>query len=291
MRRTRPVSRAFHASPDTPSVNGLNEALLTNNPNSANPKRLDPLVPSDVVTCDQDHGYKDEQAAFDHGLMDKFVETLAGSSCTDKSIVMDYYDGNTVTALWNYAQHYAMSDNSYSSTFGPSTPRALNLISGQAQGATTPDIANTVDNGTITGDPRPLAANDDCTIATAAKAAMSGTNVGYLLNKQNITWGWFQGGFKRSSVVNGTAACATSHQNVAGATVTDYIPHHEPFQYFTSTANPHHLPPSSVAMIGQTDQANHQYDLSDFWEGWLTPGANAAGLACDAGRADRLACE
>ena len=26
---------------------------------------------------------------------------------------MGYYDGNTVTALWNYAQHFAMSDNSY----------------------------------------------------------------------------------------------------------------------------------------------------------------------------------
>jgi phospholipase C len=52
--------------------------------------------------------------------------------------------------------------------------------------------------------------------------------------------------------------------NVAGATVTDYIPHHEPFQYFTSTANPHHLAPISVANIGNTDKANHQYDLSDF---------------------------
>ena len=41
---------------------------------------------------------------------------------------MGYYDGNTVTALWNYAQHFAMSDNSYSTTFGPSTPGALNLI-------------------------------------------------------------------------------------------------------------------------------------------------------------------
>src|SRR5262249_19131153 len=50
---------------------------------------------------------------------------------------------------------------------------------------------------------------------------------------------------------------------IAGATVTDYIPHHEPFQYYTSTANPHHLPP--LAPIGQTDQANHQYDLSDFF--------------------------
>src|SRR5262249_57730024 len=127
---------SFEASPDTPSVNGLNEALLTNNPNAANPERLDPLNPSQVVTCDQDHNYKDEQRAFDMGLMDKFVETLAGSSCQDKSIVMDYYDGNTVTGLWNYAQHFAMSDNSYSSTFGPSTPGALNLISGQTHGTT-----------------------------------------------------------------------------------------------------------------------------------------------------------
>ena len=253
---------AFQASADTPSVNGLTGALLTSNPNLNNPQRLDR---SQAVTCDQDHGYKDEQKAFDNGLMDKFVQTVAGGGCTDKSIVMDYYDGNTVTGLWNYAQHFAMSDNSFSTNFGPSTVGALNLISGQTHGATTPDIANNVDNGTVIGDPRPVAANDDCTIASAPKAAMSGTNVGDLLNSAGVTWGWFQGGFAPSSVTNGVATCATSHKNIAGATVTDYIPHHEPFQYYTSTANPHHLPPSSVSMIGQTDQANHQYDLSDFW--------------------------
>ena len=43
---------------------------------------------------------------------------------------MDYYDGNTVTALWNYAQQYAMSDNSYGTTFGRSTPGTINLVSG-----------------------------------------------------------------------------------------------------------------------------------------------------------------
>ncbi|HUZ56498.1 MAG TPA: alkaline phosphatase family protein [Streptosporangiaceae bacterium] len=26
-----------------------------------------------------------------------------------------------------------------------------------------------------------------------------------------------------------------------------------------------HLPPTSVRMIGRTDQANHQYDIADFW--------------------------
>jgi phospholipase C len=242
----------------------LTAALLTNNPNLANPRRLDRILP-DLVTCDQNHGYTAEQEAFDQGRMDKFIEFASGGSCADKGIVMDYYDGNTVTALWNYAQHFAMSDTSFGSTFGPSTPGALNLISGQTHGTTTPDSAGNVANGTIIGDPRPL--YDDCSPVSSTKAALSShnTNIGDLLNAQDITWGWFQGGFTPSSVVNGVAVCGTTHLNIAGATVRDYIPHHEPFQYYLSTANPHHLPPSSIAMIGQSDQANHQYDLSDFW--------------------------
>ena len=61
---------------------------------------------------------------------------------------MGYYDGNTVTALWNYAQHFAMSDNSYDTNFGPSTPGALNLISGQSNGV----IGNINGTGAVTDD-------------------------------------------------------------------------------------------------------------------------------------------
>src|SRR5207302_5858709 len=162
----------------TPSVNGLNMALLKANPNLANPTRLDR---SQALTCDQDHNYKDEQLAFDHGLMDHFVQSVSGGSCTDKSIVMDYYDGNTVTGLWNYAQHYAMSDNSFDTVFGPSTPGALNLISGQTNGATPAAIPNQVSNSTMIGDARPV--YDDCSVAEGGStASMSGTNVGNLLN-------------------------------------------------------------------------------------------------------------
>ena len=50
---------------------------------------------------------------------------------------MGYFDGNTVTALWNYAQNFAMSDNSYGTTFGPSTPGLLNLVAGNTYPATT----------------------------------------------------------------------------------------------------------------------------------------------------------
>ena len=59
---------------------------------------------------------------------------LLPPAVTTKGLAMGYFDGNTVTAMWNYAQHYAMSDNSYSSQFGPSSPGAINLIAGQANG-------------------------------------------------------------------------------------------------------------------------------------------------------------
>ena len=96
--------------------------------------------------------------------MDKFVEYVSGGSCTDKSIVMDYYDGNTVTALWNYAQHFAMSDNSFGTTFGPSTPGALNLISGQTHGATPDTMAGAVSQWDCHR--RSAAGLDDCCTKT-----------------------------------------------------------------------------------------------------------------------------
>ncbi|HEX6550261.1 MAG TPA: alkaline phosphatase family protein, partial [Gammaproteobacteria bacterium] len=82
----------------------------------------------------------------------------------------------------------------------------------------------------------------------------------------SITWGWFEGGFRPSGRnADGTAVCGSTTRNVGGVAITDYIPHHEPFQYYASTSNPHHLAPSSASEIGHDGQANHQYDLEDFW--------------------------
>jgi phospholipase C len=274
----------FTPAPNTPKVNGLTPDLLTKNPNAYNPKRLDP---SQALTCDQDHGYKHEQQAFDGGAMDKFVQYTQHDTCTgqpvlfgEPGLVMDYFDGNTVTGLWNYAQHFALSDNSYDSTFGPSSPGAINLVSGQTHGATAvnpttqqpvkdPSIVGSPDAnnvGTLFDDADP--AYDDCSdknhTSTDNLAQLSGQNIGDLLNKKGVTWGWFQGGFRPTGTQNGYAVCGAAHNNIGGQKVTDYVPHHEPFQFYKSTANPKHLPPSSVGAIGQTDEANHQYDMSDF---------------------------
>jgi len=246
----------FNAKLNTPGVNGLNGALLTNNPNSAQPQRLDR---SEAVTCSNNHAYGAEQKAFDNGLMDKFVEYTAGGSCGPRgsSMVMDYYDGNTVTGLWNLAQNFSMSDNSYDTNFGPSTVGAINLISGNTHGASAGG-----ENGSVIGDPDPSTTLDDC---ANGNTIMSGKNVGDLLNAHNVSWGWFEGGFRPTSVDgSGKATCGATHANVANGSSKDYIPHHEPFEYYASTANPHHLAPSSTAMIGSTDQANHNYDLTDF---------------------------
>jgi phospholipase C len=289
----------FQAKEGTPGVNGLSGTLLTNNPNRsttspnmpANPVRYANTV-NDVLTCDQNHEYLSEQVAFNGGKMDKFPQTVgtgAGKSATGQTCVandvMNYYDGNTTTALWNYAQHYAMSDNSWDTTFGPSTPGAINLISGNTGTVDPTSLTLTkppsvgahgdvVPNGqggySVIADPQP--AYDDCSSRDSVK--MTGTNVGDLLNKKGLSWGFFQGGFAPTTPIsptNSKAVCGASHPIGAAVggtgqwgTKGDYIPHHEPFQYYASTSNPHHLAPTSDAAIGTTDQANHQYDMSDF---------------------------
>ena len=247
-----PGENPFQAMPQTPNVNGLLTAgLLNNNPNSSNPERLSP---ADAIVCSDSHDYTDEQNAFDHGLMDMFPEHTADSSCPLGQVV-DYFDGNTVTALWNYAQHFAMSDNSFNTTFGPSSPGAVNLVSGQTHGvaASLGDISGDVVEGTLIGDADPL--YDDC--GSPDQVGLSGKNIGDLLNAKGVTWGWFEGGF---------SDCNATHTTSNGGVRKDYIPHHEPFMYYASTANPHHLRPTSTALIGhQGDQANHQYDIPDFW--------------------------
>jgi phospholipase C len=306
---TNTSGQPFYPKPVTANstVNGLTSTLLTTNPNGVNPRRLDPSDVNDVLVCDQNHDYTPEQQAFDNGLMDKFpasVGTSTGTSPTGQtcksSDVMNYYDGNTVTGLWNYAQNFSMSDNFFGTTFGPSAPGAVNLVSGDTG---TVDTAHSVRGALTDGDVAPDGTGgfslisdaqpyyDDCSSRDAV--GLSGLNIGDLLNRAKLSWGWFQGGFTANSAYSGAtdtastynqlnepgrATCTTSH-NVGVAvggtgqygTKADYIPHHEPFQYYASTANPHHLAPTSLSVVGtdtatpgEFNTANHQYDTSTF---------------------------
>ncbi|GGA35712.1 phospholipase C [Dyella nitratireducens] len=276
----------FYAEPDTPKVNGFTKELLNNNPNANNAANgkgaINPfrLSRAQAATADQDHDYMPEQQAFNNGAMDLFPkytgsgETLPGGTPEQNSTgqVMGYYDGNTVTALWHYAQHFAMSDNSYGTTFGPSTPGAINLVSGQTNGvsdqlAAAGDVVADGQGGyTLISDADPI--DDVCSPSSGSRVRLSGKNVGDLLSAKSITWGFFEGGFDLTAVnANGTTGCKRSTTStVTQVTKVDYIPHHQPFQYYANTANPTHARPTSVAMIGHNgDAAHHQYDINDFY--------------------------
>ena len=319
----------FAASRHTPAVNNLANPLdvnnnfaplagidlLNHNPNSnpnapaapnnsktngagaSNPFRLSP---SQALTADQGHNESPEESAYNNGRMDGFPAFVGTSGpppagIGTKALVMGYFDGNTVTAIWNYAQHFALNDNNYTTQFGPSTPGALNLISGQANGFAATlnvlsgtgtllhgtheafgDAAHLASNITEIGDGDPLM--DVCSNPTLDQVTMAGKNVGDLLNAKGITWGSFMGGFDLSVVnANGTTGCARETDPTAAGTPqftsVDYIPHHAWFQYYASTRNPTHARPSSVAAIGHSliphtntpDPANHQYDIHDFF--------------------------
>jgi phospholipase C len=276
----------FKAVEGTPTVNGLSGALLTVNPNlntangagATNPFRLDR---SQAATTDQNHNYTPEETALHGGLVDLYPSStgtaggppdVLGSILVTTGINMGYFDGNTVTALWNYAQHYAMSDNSYDTSFGPSTPGALNLISGQLNGAVgNVNGTSSITNGgsgstTAIGDADPV--GDVCSTTTGEAYSMTGTTIGDLLNAKAITWGFYTQGFDLGVVnANGTTGCKRSTTSlITNTNKADYIPHHAPFQYYKSTQNLTHARPTSVSTVGQTDAANHQYDMHDFYD-------------------------
>jgi phospholipase C len=307
---------AFHPKAGTPAANNLitpldpnngfqpvsgGPNLLTANPNftnttvngagAANPFLLTPLQ---AATNDQGHNYKPEQQASNNNLMDSFPAFTGTAGppppgtqpeAATKGLVMGYYDATTLLAFWNYAQHFALSDNSWTTQFGPSTPGAINLISGQTNGMINPNkdfslfstshaLADGFGGWTMIGDTDP---NGDVCSTAGDQNLMAGKNIGDLLNAANITWGSFMGGFNLLKTnPNGSSGCS----RITNPTVpnfpfnsVDYIPHHAWFQYYASTANPTHARPSSVAAIGSSttadggvDPANHNYDSDDFFD-------------------------
>jgi len=294
-----PGEPAFTAAPGTPKIDNLVTAnLLTNNPNFTNPANgADAAEPfrldrTQANTADQNHAYTAEQQAYDGGKADLFPKftgkgTPGGvGAFGTKGQVMGYFDGNTVGAMWQYAQHFALSDNAYTDTYGPSTPGALEVVSGQTNGmrivqttkkpSTLANVSYYISDGqqgwTMINDVDP--GYDTCSIPTD-QAMMQGRNIGDLLNAGGITWGGFMGGFNLSVTnANGTKGCSRStYSQIVGAKIVDYIPHHDWFQYYQSTANPTHARPSSLQAIGYSfesdgktaDPANHEYGLRDFY--------------------------
>src|ERR1044071_4732467 len=94
-----PGEPQFRARSGTPSVNGLSADMLTRNPNSVQPFRLDR---SRQLLCNPTPYYPAEHAAYHAGLLDRFPESTGQTANTNPpcefglgtGMVMGYYDGN-----------------------------------------------------------------------------------------------------------------------------------------------------------------------------------------------------
>ena len=219
---------------------------------------------------------------------------------------MNYYDGNTVTAhvelrpalrpQRQLVRHHVRAVRARgASTWCRATP-AGSTPPTAVRGALTD--GDTVADGTggysLIGDAQPYW--DDCSSRDAV--AMTGTNVGDLLNAKRPELGLVPGRLHPQHAVHRLARHGLDLQPAQRAgpghlhhhtqrrrrpraargqwgTKGDYIPHHEPFQYYASTANPHHLAPKSLSVVGtdtatpgKFNTANHQYDLAPSTPWW-----------------------
>lgn len=129
------------------------------------------------ISHDLSHAWSVAHQAWDNGKMDGFVPA-EGSTLT-----MGYYDRSELPYYWDYADHFVLDDNFFSSLMGPSFPNHLYIASGT--------------NGPVNGS-YPWILNKGVTDNVGASFAWSGLNLDWstlaeeLANK-TISWSWFDG--------------------------------------------------------------------------------------------------
>jgi len=218
------------------------------------PTQLSGLMQS--RTCDVDHNYSDMIRMVNHGAMDQFLqfgndktvtnpsssssstcpkfETVAAPGSGLTALANAYYTGTAgdpnapLQNYWRLASRYTLADNFFQGVYGPSTPGAEWLVAA---------------TNNTSGDPNPF--GDVCDDYPASISPQDIPNLGAEASAAGTSWAWFQGGFGTCTPTN----------------VNGYSPHHDPFQYFTSTADLNHTWAFDPRM--DFPQANrHQRDLS-----------------------------
>lgn len=164
---TYPFSEGFKAKKDTPKADNLlsidpftgGTYLTTNRNVDFTGNRVNPveLLRNQIYEIGADHSYRTMINNINIGLNDRYIlnnpfaqppfdnvtyethgvnspgsvtHTFNANFGNTTGLVLNYYDGNTMRAYWNYAQHYAISDKHFATSYGPSFTGAMNLTSG-----------------------------------------------------------------------------------------------------------------------------------------------------------------
>jgi phospholipase C len=118
--------------------------------------------------------------AYDNGKMDGFISAQGGNAQT-----MGYYDRSDIPYYWDYADHFVLADNFFSSLLGPTFPNHLYIASGAAGPIKGLNNYDWIVNGTIVGDLGGSYPYD--------KLSLSWSTLAQELTAKNTTWNWYDG--------------------------------------------------------------------------------------------------
>jgi phospholipase C len=132
---------------------------------------------TESIGRDLSHAWQVAHIDYDNGKMDGFIQ---GENST---LTMGYYDRSDIPYYWDYADHYVLDDNFFSSLLGPSLPNHLYLASA-SNGPTNYTYSWILNKGIIN--------NPGGTFSWAGFTLNWETLAQELTNK-SLTWRWYDG--------------------------------------------------------------------------------------------------
>ncbi|HMD78800.1 MAG TPA: alkaline phosphatase family protein [Nitrososphaerales archaeon] len=118
--------------------------------------------------------------AYGNGKMNGFISAQGGNPET-----MGYYDRSDIPYYWDYADHFVLADNFFSSMLGPTFPNHLYIASGAAGPVTGLNGYSFVVNNTIVGDLGGSYPYD--------KLSLSWGTLAQEMTTKNVSWNWYDG--------------------------------------------------------------------------------------------------
>jgi phospholipase C len=158
---------------------GVSDPDQLSTTNTTSPYNLN----SESIGRDLSHAWQVAHQAYDNGKMDGFV-AAEGSTLT-----MGHYDRSELPYYWDYADHYVLDDNFYSSLMGPSFPNHLYIASG-TNGPTSLNYPWVLNNGII---------NNPGSSFTWASVSLDWSTLAEELTNKSMSWAWYDGSANPSS--------------------------------------------------------------------------------------------
>ncbi len=192
-----PGNRAIPINPDYPSAGSvspfhLSATVAVNTGVADRDDAIDNAQGSSSIGMDLGHSWEVAQESYNNGKMDGFIKADQSSLC------MGYYDRRDIPYYWDYADHYVLDDNFFSSTFGPSFPTHLYIASGRSgfegSGLSGPWVINgtIINNPTSFGWPQSGPQSGDAPVINW-QTSLNWATLAQELSNANRTWAWYDG--------------------------------------------------------------------------------------------------